>query len=90
MNMGTGITSILLYNFPSPAEWLLTVGTVIFVLNVVISLLLAAGNIVRYITFSGVFAATLRHPVAGLIWGTLPMGFATIVGCQICSGDQEF
>lgn len=79
LNMGTGITSILLYNFPYPADWLKTIGVIIFVLNIVIFAALALGNIMRYIRFKGVFVATLTHPAAGLFWGTLPMGFATIV-----------
>jgi len=77
--MGTGITSILLYNFPYQAEWLRTIGTIIFVLNIVIFALLATGNLIRYIRYKGVFTSTLTHPVAGLFWGTLPMGLATII-----------
>lgn len=77
--MGTGITSILLYNFPYPTDWLREIGIIIFVLNIIVFALLATANVVRYIRFKGLFVATLTHPVAGLFWGTLPMGFATIV-----------
>jgi hypothetical protein len=79
LNMGTGITSILLYNFPYPAEWLRILGTIVFVLNIFVFLSLALGNVARYVRFKGVFVATLTHPVAGLFWGTLPMGLVTIV-----------
>jgi len=79
LNMGTGITSILLYNFPYPSHWLRILGIIIFVLNLVIFAMLAFGNLVRYIRFKGVFTSTLTHPVAGLFWGTLPMGLATII-----------
>lgn len=79
LNMGTGITSILLYNFPYPAAWLRILGTVIFVLNILVFLLLIAGNLGRYTRYKGLFTATMAHPVAGMFWGALPMGFATIV-----------
>ncbi|KAK4686977.1 hypothetical protein P7C73_g3143, partial [Tremellales sp. Uapishka_1] len=77
--MGTGITSILLYNFPYPTVWLQRIGIVIFVLNVVLFVLLVFGNILRYTLWKGVFTATLHHTVAGMFWGTLAMGLATIV-----------
>lgn len=79
INMGTGITSILLYNFPYPAHWLRVTGIIIFVLNIAVFCLLAGGNIARYVQYRGVFRATVTHPLAGMFWGTLPMGLATIV-----------
>jgi hypothetical protein len=79
INMGTGITSILLYTFPYPAEWLRILGMIIFILNIVIFSLLALGNAARYWRYKGVFNATISHNMAGMFWGTLPMGFATIV-----------
>lgn len=79
INMGTGITSILLYNFPYPAHWLRIVGTIIFVLNIAVFCLLALGNTARYVKYRGVFRATVTHPLAGMFWGCLPMGLATIV-----------
>jgi len=79
LNMGTGITSILMYNFPYPASWLRTIGTVLFVANLFIFAALAIGNVARYTRFKGLFTSTLTHPVAGLFWGTLPMGLATII-----------
>lgn len=82
INMGTGITSILLHNFPYPAEWLRIVGIVIFVLNIAIFCLLAAGNIARYVKYMGIFQSTYTHPMSGMFWGTLPMGLATIVVSQ--------
>lgn len=82
--MGTGITSILLYNFPYPAEWLRVLGVVVFVLNVVVFALLAIGSVVRYVRYKGLFGATLTHGVAGMFWGALPMGLATIVVSDRC------
>lgn len=77
--MGTGISSILLYNFPYPAEWLRILGIVLFIINVAVFALLSVGNVVRYVRYKGIFGRTLDTPAAGLFWGTLPMGFATIV-----------
>ncbi len=78
-NMGTGITSILLHNLPYNAGWLQRLGIVIFVLNVVIFALLVVGNLVRYIRWKGLMSSVNTHPLAGMFWGCLPMGFATIV-----------
>jgi tellurite resistance protein TehA-like permease len=77
--MGTGITSILLHNLPYNARWLQTLGTIIFVLNVVVFVLLCLGNMARYVRYKGVFSAVGKHTLAGLFWGCLPMGLATIV-----------
>lgn len=77
--MGTGIVSILLYNFPYPADWLRYIGIAIFLVNVVLFTTLSVVSLVRYLRYRGVFTRTLTHPVAGMFWGALPMGFATIV-----------
>ncbi|WVQ62052.1 uncharacterized protein L199_000186 [Kwoniella botswanensis] len=79
LNMGTGIVSILFYTFPYPARWLRAIGLGIFVLNVVLFLLLSVGNVIRYIRWKGLFKSTLKHSAAALPWGTLPMGFVTLV-----------
>lgn len=79
INMGTGITSILLYNLPYNAHWVQMLGIIIFVLNVAIFAVLGIASIVRYIRWKGLFGAVGNHLVAGMFWGTLPMGMATIV-----------
>lgn len=79
LNMGTGIASILLHNLPYNAAWLRYIGIVIFVLNIALFALLCVGNIVRYIRWKGIFDATMQHTLAGMFWGCLPMGMATIV-----------
>ncbi len=79
LNMGTGITSILLYNLPYNATWLQRIGLVIFVLNIAIFTVLTLGNIIRYIRWEGLFVDVRNHLASGLFWGCLPMGFATIV-----------
>jgi len=79
LNMGTGIASILLHNLPYNAAWLRYIGIGIFVLNVVLFALLCIGNLVRYIRWQGIFDATMKHTLAGMFWGCLPMGMATII-----------
>lgn len=78
INMGTGITSILLHNFPYKARWLEYLGTIVFVLNTVVFVLLLGANIARYALWP-VWKTVAKHNVAGMFWGCLPMGFATIV-----------
>lgn len=80
-NMGTGITSILLYTFPFNAGWLRRLGVVVFISNVVLFILIAFASVVRVLRWKGIFLATLKNTSAGLFWGTLPMGFTTIVVC---------
>lgn len=79
MNMGTGITSILLHNYPYHARWLEYLGTIVFVLNVALFVLLLGATIARYTVWRGVWSTVAKHNVAGMFWGCFPMGFATIV-----------
>ncbi|GMK54788.1 hypothetical protein CspeluHIS016_0113740 [Cutaneotrichosporon spelunceum] len=85
MTMGTGITSILLFNFPYGARGLEYAGTAVFVLNVVLFVLLSIATIARYILFP-VWVTVANHKVAGMFWGCMPMGLATIVNmvCFVC------
>ena len=79
ITMGVGISSVLLYNLPYNGDWLRIIALVLFVLNVVVFGLLLAGTIARSLTFRGLFMASVRHPVAGMFWGTASMGLTTIV-----------
>ncbi|GMK57176.1 hypothetical protein CspeluHIS016_0400100 [Cutaneotrichosporon spelunceum] len=86
INMGCGMASILLYRFPFPAAWLRYLGIAVFVLNVVVFVLLLLATIARYLFYKGVWRAVANHNLAGLFWGTFPMGFVTIVTmiCYVC------
>lgn len=79
INMGTGISSILLHNFPYPARWLEYLGIIVFVLNIVIFVVLLVLTVARFVMFRGLWSAISKHTVAGMFWGCFPMGFVTIV-----------
>ncbi|ORX36056.1 voltage-dependent anion channel [Kockovaella imperatae] len=79
LNMGTGIASILLYTLPYNAPWLRRIGIVIFILNIVLFILFAILNMIRYVRWRGLFTAVNSHSQAGMSWGCLPMGFVTII-----------
>ena len=79
LNMGTGMVSILLHGLPYNAEWLRAISIVIFVLNIVLFVIFLIGTVVRLVLWRGIFTALNRHLMAGMYWGCLPMGLATIV-----------
>lgn len=77
--MGTGITSILLYNLPYNAHWLQDISYVIFALNVLLFITFTTISLLRYTLYPGIWAAMIRNPAQSLFIGTFPMGSATIV-----------
>ncbi|KAG9882017.1 putative C4-dicarboxylate transporter/malic acid transport protein, partial [Aureobasidium melanogenum] len=77
--MGTGIVSILLHNLPYNGRWLYWISVVVFCLNILLFIIFMTISMVRYIYFTGLFKAMLRHPVQSLFLGTVPMGLATII-----------
>jgi hypothetical protein len=79
LNMGTGITSILLHDLPYNAHWVQILGNVVFVLNIILFLAIAFASLVRYIKWRGVFTVVLVDKQAAMFWGCLPMGLSTIV-----------
>ncbi|KAL1954893.1 hypothetical protein VTO42DRAFT_482 [Malbranchea cinnamomea] len=82
-NMGTGITAILLENLPYQFNGLHYIAVVIFVLNVALFTLFLTVSIVRYTLWPEKFLQTLTHPAHSMLWGTFPMGFATIVNLVV-------
>ncbi|KAI0425315.1 voltage-dependent anion channel [Xylaria sp. FL1042] len=79
VNMGTGITSILLHNLPYNATWLYWISVGIFALNIFIFVVFLTISALRYIMFPGIWTTMIRHPVQSLFLGTFPMGLATII-----------
>lgn len=79
VNMGTGISSILLYNLPYNGRWLQYLSYVLFALNVLLFVVFLAISILRYTLWPKIWGAMIRHPAQSLFIGCFPMGFGTIV-----------
>ncbi|KAI6781309.1 uncharacterized protein J7T54_004082 [Emericellopsis cladophorae] len=84
VNMGTGITSILLHNLPYNARPVQYVSYGIFGLNVVLFLTFLGISLTRYIVYPKIWTAMIKHPAQSLFLGTFPMGLATIVNMIAC------
>ncbi|KAE8382507.1 malate permease [Aspergillus bertholletiae] len=86
VNMGTGITSILLNTLPYNGQWLYYISIIIFVLNVTYFTIFLAITLLRYILYPEIFKVMVTHPVQSLFLGTFPMGLATIINmfCFVC------
>lgn len=67
--MGTGISSILLFNLPYNGTWLYWISVVIFALNVVLFLLFLGITVVRYAVFPGLWKDVLRNPSQAVYLG---------------------
>ncbi|CAG8974014.1 hypothetical protein HYALB_00008563 [Hymenoscyphus albidus] len=79
VNMGTGITSILLHNLPYNGDWLYYISVIIFVLNVVLFIVFFLLSVARYSLYPKIWGVMIRHPAQSLFLGTFPMGLATII-----------
>lgn len=80
VTMGTGITSILLYNLPYNGRWLYWASVVLFALNVAIFALLSVLSAVRYTLFPGIWGSMVGHPVQSLFLGTSRRGMRSRKG----------
>lgn len=79
VNMGTGITSVLLYQLPYQFKGLRTIANVIFGLNVTLFVIFLVISILRYLLWPTMWKTMLYHPGQSLFVGTFAMGLATIV-----------
>jgi len=79
VNMGTGITSILLHELPYQFKGLRIIADIIFGLNVVLFLLFLGISIARYTIWPQMGPLMLFHPSQSLFLGTFAMGMTTIV-----------
>lgn len=83
INMGTGITSILLHNLPYNGQWLQYISYIVFALNVALFVVFLGISIVRYTLYPEIWRVMIRHPTQSLFIGTFPMGLATIVNMVV-------
>lgn len=79
VNMGTGISSILLHQLPYQFRGLGIISNVIFALNVLLFCIFLGLSVARYTIWPTMGPTMLFHPTQSLFLGTLAMGFATIV-----------
>lgn len=90
VNMGTGILSILLYNFPFQFRGLRTIALVVFIMNVVLFCIFLLTTIIRYVLFPTLLKKMLKNDTQSLFVGTLPMGLTTITNfCVIALLDKK-
>ena len=84
--MGTGITSILLFNLPYNGHWLHYLSYIVFALNAVLFITFTLVSLLRYTLYPKIWGAMIRHPAQSLFIGCYPMGLATIVNmtCFVC------
>ncbi|KAJ1663966.1 Plasma membrane sulfite pump involved in sulfite metabolism [Coemansia sp. RSA 1813] len=76
--MGTGITGILLYNFPyrwAPLEY---IGMAIALFNLILYVLFTVLLIWRLVRYRD-FYSMLLHPQMSMLLGTIPMGLCTVI-----------
>lgn len=71
--MGTGIVSVLLFNFPYNARWLYWLSVIVFVLNLVLFVLGSVISILRYTLWPQIWNAMIHHPNQALFVGAIPM-----------------
>lgn len=90
VNMGTGISSILLHQLPFQFRGLGIISNVIFGLNVLLFLLFCAISIARYTVWPTMGPTMLFHPTQSLFLGTFAMGFATIVNMCALSASPAW
>ena len=79
VNMGTGITSILLHNLPYNGRWLQYISYILFALNVLLFVIFLTISALRYCLYPKIWISMVRHPAQCLFLGTFPMGLATII-----------
>ena len=81
--MGTGISAILLHQMPYTNVVFETMGTVLYVLNVLLFVTFILMTAARYLIWPGILPVMLKHEGQSLFLGTLPMGFATLVNLTV-------
>lgn len=79
INMGTGVTSLLLYSLPYQFDGLEIISKIFFALNLLLFVLFLLISTVRYISWPQLFPAMLKHPVQSLYLGAFSMGLTTLI-----------
>ncbi|KAL1615649.1 Plasma membrane sulfite pump involved in sulfite metabolism [Diplodia seriata] len=83
VTMGTGIVANLLQGMPYNAAWLHWLSIIFFALNTILFTLAFLTSIVRYTLYPEIWGVMIRDPINSLFLGTIPMGFATLIGMWV-------
>jgi C4-dicarboxylate transporter/malic acid transport protein len=79
LTMSTGGIALLLSETPHRFRGLETLGTIVFILNLVFFLVLVAALATRFVLFPKAFLGSLRHVTESLFVPTFWLSFATII-----------
>ncbi len=81
--MGTGACATILINIPWQASWLYYLSIIFLVLNVALFSAAFIISVMRYTIWPEIWGVMIRDPNNALFLGTIPMGFATLVGMWV-------
>ncbi|KAG9555217.1 malic acid transporter, partial [Aureobasidium melanogenum] len=80
LTMSTGGFATLLSVQPHTFTGILTIGTIVYIFDIVLFLFLCAGITARFIMFPGTFHKSLKHPTEALFFPTFWLSLPTIIG----------
>lgn len=79
VTMSTGGIALLLHETPHQFHGLESIGTTVFIFNLVLFLLISLGLIYRFIRTPSAFSRSLTHPTESLFFGTFWLSSATLI-----------
>lgn len=77
--MGTGVSANILYNFPFPRPWLLTLGIVVGILSTTLFAFLLATHMLAVTRDPSLFTRMHRDPTYAPFMGAFVMGYTSLV-----------
>ena len=83
VTMGTGVVSNIFLVIPWHTTWLYYLGVVFFVLNIGLFFSALTVSVLRYTIWPEIWSVMIQDPTNSLFLGTIPMGFATLIGSFI-------
>lgn len=83
LSMATGGLALLLHPSTQPHTFqgLLTIGKVVFLIDIVLFLAITAAITYRFVSFPGTFRSSLTHPTESLFASTSLISLASIIAC---------
>lgn len=81
LTMSTGGIALLLAVTPHRFRGLTTIGTMVFIFDLVLFVLLSAFILARFVLFPGTFSKSVSHPTESLFIPTFFLTISTIISC---------